>query len=410
MSDFLYLNVLILILYIFGKLMSGSISRRLQYSLWLLVPVYLLVCIMNCNILSDLIMANSPMLAHRLIKLEVSVNHGINSVVAFTVEFLTAKGIYIKADAFYILKMIRYGITIALVLGFILYNTVFSIRCIRRRRFYKQDKKTGLKLYLLDYPQTPFLLRRSIYVHPDMTRDEELLKHAICHEYSHYRQGDFVWTLLSFLLLFYYWFDPVVWLAVKHIRQDSELSCDERVISILGEDSRVAYGASLIKLIKADKNKTKCNIMSTMGGSKKQLKERVEAIAKPEKHSIVGICVIVLCVVGAACYMWIGSQKNLEKSETGSVFIWDGTKVEREEIARVTLYRFVEDVTYPETDITQEVLAGNAVVLAPPGRYMVIVSTKDNKRIEISDCSTDETAYRKGLLPSNVIDIGGDNK
>ena len=76
----------------------------------------------------------------------------------------------------------------------------------------------------------------------------------------------------------------------------------------------------------------------------------------------------------------------------------------------MTLYRFVEDVSYPSVDITEEVLNGQAVPLAEPGRYMVIVTTKNHKRVEISDCGTDEAAYSKGLLPSQVINLGGDNR
>ena len=213
------------------------------------------------------------------------------------------------------------------------------------------------------------------------------------------------------MLFSYYWYDPIVWLAVNRMRQDSELSCDERVISVLGEESRVSYGVSLITLMNKKAKKTKFDVMSTMGGKKKQLRERVEAIAKPRKRSIINICIMVACIVGIVCYAWIGSEKNSNQSETESVFIWDGTKVDREEIAKVTLYHFMEDITYPVVDdITEDVLAGKAVVLTEPGRYMVIVTTKNNKRIEISDCGTDETAYSKGLLPSNVINIGGDDK
>lgn len=410
MIDFLYLNILILVLYILEKLIAGKISRRLQYALWLLIPIYLLTCIMNVNDLSDSVMAVSPKLAHNLVKLEVRSAHVVNCVVAMTLEYLTAKGISVKVDAFYIFRALRYGIAIVFACVFLLYNVVFSVRCIRRRRFYKQDKQTGMKIYLLDYPQTPFLLGRGIYVHPDMTQNEKLLHHAICHEYSHYKQGDFVWTLLRYLFLIYYWFDPIVWLVVSRIRQDSELSCDERVISILGEESQVAYAVSLITLMNNERNKIKFDVTATMGGKKKQLKERVEAISKIRKRSILVTGIVTACIVVTASCIWFGVVKNSKQDKAEPVFIWNGTKVEREEIAKVTLYHFVENVSYPEVDITEDVLAGKAVLLTMPGQYMVIVTTKAYKRVDISDCSTDETAYSKGLLPSNVINIGGDNK
>lgn len=76
----------------------------------------------------------------------------------------------------------------------------------------------------------------------------------------------------------------------------------------------------------------------------------------------------------------------------------------------MTLYRFGKDVSYPSVEITEDVLNGQAVLLTEPGRYMVIVTTKDNKTIEISDRGTDEAAYSKGLLPSQVINLGGGNR
>lgn len=47
---------------------------------------------------------------------------------------------------------------------------------------------------------------------------------------------------MRYLFLICYWFDPVVWLAVKRICQDSEFSCDERAVSMFGEEAREAYG------------------------------------------------------------------------------------------------------------------------------------------------------------------------
>ena len=108
MSDFLYLNLLILLLYIVKRLLAGKISQRLQYALWLLIPVYLVTCIMNVNSLTAFVMAISPKLAHNFVKLEVMADHAVNCVVTMTMEFLTATGINIKVSIFSIFKVLRY--------------------------------------------------------------------------------------------------------------------------------------------------------------------------------------------------------------------------------------------------------------------------------------------------------------
>lgn len=43
-----------------------------------------------------------------------------------------------------------------------------------------------------------------------------------------------------------YWFNPVVWFAFKQIRTDREIACDTSVLEIIGEDSRIDYGNTLI--------------------------------------------------------------------------------------------------------------------------------------------------------------------
>ena len=43
-----------------------------------------------------------------------------------------------------------------------------------------------------------------------------------------------------------YWFNPVVWYAFKQIRTDREIACDTSVLEMIGEDSRIDYGNTLI--------------------------------------------------------------------------------------------------------------------------------------------------------------------
>lgn len=412
MSDFLGMNFLLLLLCLAGRLTAGRISRRLQYALWLFIPGYLLTArFIPLQSMTDIVATVSPGLAHQMIKLEVSMIQGMDAAKAITVEALNARGIVIKAEWFYILTAFRYGIAAALGIVFCIYNMGFMVLCIRRRRFYKKDTGTGMKIYILDFPQTPFLLGRNVYVHPDMTQNDEFLCYAVCHEHSHYKQGDFLWVPLRFLFLIYYWFDPIVWMAVMRMGQDSELSCDEKVISVLGEEIRDAYGASLIMLLQKKQKKRMFGITTMMGGKKKQLKERIMAISGKQKRSIVATGIVAVGVILIVCYVLFSSFNGAGAgTEADAVFLWDGTGVDLEDIEQVTLYRFWEDVSYPSVEITEDVLNGQAVPLTEPGRYMVIVTTKDHKRIEISDRGTDEAAYSKGLLPSRVINLGGDNR
>lgn len=77
------------------------------------------------------------------------------------------------------------------------YNIRFVDACRKMRIFYKKDRETGLRVYLLDGIASPFLLGRAVYLAPWMTGERIRLRYMILHEYCHYRQGDTV-THFSF--------------------------------------------------------------------------------------------------------------------------------------------------------------------------------------------------------------------
>ena len=51
-------------------------------------------------------------------------------------------------------------------------------------------------------------LRPAIYLTPDSAADDALRRHCIAHEQTHYRHGDHLWALLRGICLALHWFDP----------------------------------------------------------------------------------------------------------------------------------------------------------------------------------------------------------
>jgi TonB family protein len=54
---------------------------------------------------------------------------------------------------------------------------------------------------------------------------------VLCHELAHARRGDWVVTLAAELLRAVYWFNPLVWIACRRLRQESEQACDDAVLN-----------------------------------------------------------------------------------------------------------------------------------------------------------------------------------
>lgn len=153
-------------------------------------------------------------------------------------------------------------------------------------------------------------LRPAIYLTLESAADDALRRHCIAHEQTHYRHGDHLWALLRGVCLALHWFDPLAWWSAHLARTDAELCCDEDAIRLLGEGERADYGRTLIRMT----CRTRVDPLSaatTMSGRGSQLKERVRAIARHPKTAVpVLIAVLLLAAIAAGCTMTGAKQKS----------------------------------------------------------------------------------------------------
>lgn len=199
---------------------------------------------------------------------------------------------------------IRWGASLLLGLGMLLSNLRFYRYCRRERIFYKRDPDTGLQIYLLKELPSPFLAGNRIYVDARMVQDEKKLSYMVLHEYCHYRNGDLLWVLLRNLCLVLYFYNPFVWVAVRYMKQDCELACDEAVLQMLHEEAqRKEYGYTLLALAgKQNHRAVDFTITTSMSGGAKRLKERIGMISSQKKISgMVSVLVLLILFCLAGC-------------------------------------------------------------------------------------------------------------
>ena len=55
----------------------------------------------------------------------------------------------------------------------------------------------------------------------------------LLHELQHYRYKDNISNYLLLLTGIFYWFNPLVWLAARAMKNDREIACDSAVLNIL---------------------------------------------------------------------------------------------------------------------------------------------------------------------------------
>lgn len=332
-------TVLILCVLLIRWVFRGKISSRLQYALWLLVAVRLMIPVsaefdlgsFSDFRLMDLVERDESGIGERLeetIRLEEPIQMSVNAnsvlfrlfttdEIRETVEgmpddgptsvFLAGTLGFSRLDVLWFF----WGIG-AFIVGvwIVVTNIVFSRRLRKSRRSFElpeNRRKNHLPaIYLAEGISSPCLYgfpgREAVYLTADVADDAEKLRHVLVHELVHKKHGDSFWALLRGVLVTVYWFHPLVWVAAVCSKRDCELACDEGALIQLGEEERIAYGETLLSIItrKGRASDLVCTA-TTMTGSGKSVKERIRFIAK-EPKVIYAAVAGALFLLAAVCF------------------------------------------------------------------------------------------------------------
>lgn len=149
---------------------------------------------------------------------------------------------------------------------------------------------------LISSPLTYGILRPVILLPKQLDRNDPVaLKYVLTHEYVHIRRFDAITKILFAAVLCIHWFNPFVWVMYVLANRDIELSCDAWVIRMMGEKKRSSYALMLIKM--EEKRSGMSALYSHFG--KNAISERIEAIMKFKKTSILA-CTLALALIAGA--------------------------------------------------------------------------------------------------------------
>ena len=108
--------------------------------------------------------------------------------------------------------------------GIVVFGAVFVVSNLRFRkklkntREYLSETKAWLPVYKSSAVKTPCLfgaIKPAIYVTEEVLKDEKTICHVLEHETTHYRHGDHIWSVLRCFCLALHWYNPLVWLAER---------------------------------------------------------------------------------------------------------------------------------------------------------------------------------------------------
>ena len=321
-------SVLILIIAALRYLLRGRISLRLQYALWAVVLLRLLLPVQLGHSSLSVLNAVENNTWQQYTESYVDRTPDIvtpeqPSVPVLTLDAVTQPELPYDEDLAQsaasvspstVLRAVWITGMAVTAVWLITANLRFA-KMLRRSRRLTEHRCGKLPVYVSPLVATPCLFglfRPNLYVTEETAQDETALRHALFHEQTHYRHGDHVWSMLRGVCLALHWYNPLVWLAASLSRRDAELACDEGVLHRLGEEERTAYGETLIRLTCGHRPGELLLTATAMTGSKKSLRERIALIAKKPKMAVYTLVAAVLVVTVAAGCTFTGSTPDPE--------------------------------------------------------------------------------------------------
>ena len=357
----IFISGIIGILLIARRIFKNNLSSRMQYNLWFLLLGLLTVPFMPVRLIGF------PQIFSWFGSLRRSAASGIGIAMGEAVginptgntDWMNDFTLSVNSETPSIAGYILLGIWIAGILAMIilLIKSSFRLRSLKKSALPLQNKEvrrlyhhcleeTGIhrdipvcSTAFLRSPIIVGLFKPCIYlpIHLISDYNESDLRYMLLHELQHYKHHDAIASYLMNLTGVVYWFNPLVWYALREMRNDREVACDSAVLKMLEEDDYEDYGNTLINF--AEKiSLTPFPFAAGMGGNMKQMKRRILNIASYEKPTLVkkikGITAFVLTAVlllglapfistyaaDGSHYTWNSSSANISYVDLSSYF------------------------------------------------------------------------------------------
>ena len=365
MIRFLICNVFISgiigILLIAKRIFKNNLSSRMQYNLWFLLLGLLVVPFIPFRLIgfSQIFSWLGSLRSSPSSNTGTAMVETIGADPTGNVNWINDFTLSVNSEAPSIAGYILLGIWIIGILAMIILVIKSSLRLrnLEKSALPLQNKEVrklyhhcleemgihrDIPVYSTAFLKSPIivgLLKPCIYlpIHLISDYNESDIRYMLLHELQHYKHHDSIASYLMNLAGVVYWFNPLVWYALKEMRNDREVACDTSVLKMLEEDAYEDYGNTLINF--AEKvSLTPFPFAAGLGGNMKQMKRRIINIASYEKPTFMkrlkGMTAFVLTAVlllGFApfistyaadgnYYQWGSSSENVSYVDLSTYF------------------------------------------------------------------------------------------
>ena len=136
--------------------------------------------------------------------------------------------------------------------------------------------------------------------------DPESRNVVLCHERVHLQRRDYLFKPAALLICCVHWFNPLVWLAFYLMNMDCEMSCDEKVVKLLGEGSKKIYSYTLLEEASGGewKRYRGGSICALLSFGEDHVKNRIRHVLdyrKPPFWVMIGAAAVIVVLVVCLC-------------------------------------------------------------------------------------------------------------
>ncbi len=233
----------LIVFIMFLRLPLKRAPKVISYLLWGFVA-FRLICPFAFESTFSFMPANITSVSHDFVSQQnLQINNGsIGNPAVTRIFFSSSVDASVNSVPLYI--QIGSYIWILGIIAMVIYSIVSFLTI---KRHLQSAEYIECNIYETTNLRTPFVLgvfRPRIYIPAGLMKEEK--RYIICHEETHIHRFDHIIKPFAFLVLSIHWFNPLVWIAFVLMSNDMELSCDEKVIKVMGEDIKKAYSASLL--------------------------------------------------------------------------------------------------------------------------------------------------------------------
>lgn len=182
-------------------------------------------------------------------------------------------------------------------------------------------KELGVKplpLWIVNKSMSPgiaFFGEPVLLVPLSLCGDESRLRFALLHELTHKKRGDHYMTLLLNILRAVYWFDPVVHFAFSELRSDMESACDSDVLAYIGHEQKRGYLTVILDMFSYD---TEPILGMSQIRSKRMAKRRMKgAFMKSRTSPAFRAITLCIALIMSLCCFTTACQSTPEKDTPG---------------------------------------------------------------------------------------------